>query len=168
MPNEIDLGLCLIRVMAGLLMAAHGAQKLLGWWGGSSMTKWAAELDRQGMRPAWLWAWISVGGQLAGLLLAIGLLTPITAALSLVAPMVVVVVQKWSKGFFNVRGGIEFMVSILVIGVALAITGPGAISLDAALGFQLGLPLRIGIVVIAAVGALVAVLPAKPAEMAAR
>ncbi len=169
--DGLDLGLFLMRAMAGLLMAGHGAQKLFGWWGGSSMTKWAADLEaRQGIRPGWLWAWVSVGGQFfAGLALAAGFLTPVAAAASLVGPMAVVVVQRWSKGFFNVRGGYEFMLSILLIGVALAFTGPGAISVDAALGLTIPLPFRLAIVAAAVVGALVAVLPARSAaEPAAR
>ncbi len=162
--DDMDLGLLLIRAMAGLLMAGHGAQKLFGWWGGSSMTKWSADLQKQGIRPGWLWAWISVGGQfVAGLALAVGFLTPIAAAASLVGPMAVVVVQRWSKGFFNVRGGYEFMLSILLIGVALAFTGPGAISVDAALDLTIPLPFRLAIVAAAVIGALVAVLPARSA-----
>ena len=164
MPNEIDVGLFLIRFTAGVLMAAHGAQKLLGWWGGSSMSRWAADLDGQGIRPGWLWAWISVGGQVAGLLLAAGFLTPLAAAASLIGPMAVVVVQKWPKGFFNVRGGIEFMLTILVIGVAIALTGPGAISVDSALGFAVALPIRL---VLAAGALLIGVAVALPAQRAA-
>jgi putative oxidoreductase len=164
MPDELDLGLAMIRITAGLLMAAHGAQKLLGWWGGSSMSKWSADLEGQGIRPAALRAWVSVGGQMAGLVLAIGLLTPLAAAASLVAPMVVVVVQKWPKGFFNVRGGIEFMVLILITGIALILTGPGSVSVDALIGIDLDLPVRLAIAVAAVAGALLAVLPGRSAR----
>jgi putative oxidoreductase len=164
MPDELDLGLAMIRITAGLLMAAHGAQKLLGWWGGSSMSKWSADLEGQGIRAAALWAWVSVGGQMAGLVLAIGLLTPLAAAASLVAPMVVVVVQKWPKGFFNVRGGIEFMVLILITGIALILTGPGSVSVDALIGIDLDLPVRLAIAVAAVAGALLAVLPGRSAR----
>lgn len=163
MPDEMDLGLFLIRAMAGLLMAAHGAQKLFGWWGGSSMDRWAADLDKQGIRPGRLWAYVSVGAQFfGGLMLAAGFLTPL-ATVSLIGPMVVVVVQKWSKGFFNVKGGFEFMLSILVIGVALAFTGPGAISVDVTIGFNLDLPIRVAIVAVQLIGALAAVVPAQRA-----
>lgn len=168
--NETDVGLFLIRATGGLLMAGHGAQKLLGWWGGSSMGQWAQDLEqKQGIRPGWLWAWVSVGGQFfAGLALAAGLLTPLSAAFSLVAPMVVVIVQKYPKGFFNVRGGYEFMLTILVIGAGLVLTGPGAISVDALIGFSLPAPVRVAILVAAILGALAAVLPARPpAESAA-
>jgi putative oxidoreductase len=166
--TELDFGLFLIRATAGLLMAAHGAQKLFGWFGGSSMTQWAADLERMGIRPAVAWAYISVGAQsLGGLLLAAGLLTPF-ATVSLVGPMTVVVVQKWSKGFFNVRGGYEFMLLLLLIGVALAFSGPGAISVDEAIGFGLSLELRLAIVAATIVAALVAVLPARSAVPAQR
>lgn len=164
--TEVDFGLFLIRVSAGLLMAAHGAQKLFGWFGGSSMAQWAADLDRMGIRPGMAWAYVSVGAQFfGGVLLAAGLLTPF-ATVSLVGPMAVVVVQKWSKGFFNVRGGYEFMLLLLVIGVAIGITGPGSISLDAAIGFSLPFLLRVAILAGTVVAALVAVLPARSATPA--
>ena len=166
--TDVDLGLFLIRASAGLLMAAHGAQKLFGWFGGSSMTQWTADLDRMGIRPGALWAWISVGAQFfGGLLLAAGFLTPF-ATVSLIGPMTVVVVQKWSKGFFNVRGGYEFMLLLLVIGVAFAVSGPGAISVDAVIGWELALPIRLAIVLGTIVAAVVAVAPGRSTAPAQR
>jgi putative oxidoreductase len=166
--TDVDIGLFLIRFTAGVLMAAHGAQKLFGWFGGSSMAQWTADLERMGIRPAAAWAYISIGAQfVGGLLLAAGLLTPF-ATVSLVGPMAVVVIQKWEKGFFNVRGGFEFMLLLLVIGVAFGISGPGAISLDAALGFGLPLPIRAGILVLTLLAALVALLPARSTAPAPR
>ena len=168
MVTDVDVGLFLIRATAGLLMAGHGAQKLFGWFGGSSMEQWAADLDKMGIRPAAIWAYISVGAQFfGGLLLAAGLLTPL-ATVSLVGPMAVVVIQKWSKGFFNVRGGYEFMLLLLVIGVAFGISGPGAISVDSAIGFDLSLPIRAGIVLGTLVAAVVAVVPTRSAAPAQR
>ena len=164
--SQVDTALLIVRVIAGVIMAAHGAQKLFGWFGGSSMDQWAADLDRMGIRPGRLWAYISVGAQFfGGLLLAAGLLTPL-ATVSLVGPMAVVVVQKWSKGFFNVRGGYEFMLLLLVIGVAFGISGPGAISVDAVIGFSLDLPIRVGIILVTLVAALAAVIPARAAAPA--
>jgi putative oxidoreductase len=165
--TEVDIGLFLIRATAGLLMAGHGAQKLFGWFGGSSMEQWTADLERMGIRPAAAWAYISVGAQfVGGLLLAAGLLTPL-ATVSLVGPMAVVVIQKWSKGFFNVRGGYEFMLLLLVIGVAFGVSGPGAISVDEVIGWELALPVRLAIVLGTIVAAVVAVVPGRstaPAE----
>ena len=166
--TDVDVGLFLIRATAGVLMAAHGAQKLFGWFGGSSMAQWTADLAKMGMRPAAAWAYISIGAQFfGGLLLAAGLLTPF-ATVSLVGPMSVVVIQKWDKGFFNVRGGYEFMLLLLVIGVAFGLSGPGAISVDAAIGFGLPLPVRAAIVILTLVGALAALLPARSTAAAPR
>jgi putative oxidoreductase len=166
--TDIDIGLFIIRATAGLLMAAHGAQKLFGWFGGSSMAQWTADLERMGIRPAAAWAYISIGAQFfGGLLLAAGLLTPF-ATVSLVGPMAVVVVQKWSKGFFNVRGGYEFMLLLLMIGIGIGITGPGAISVDAAMSFALALPIRVAILAATIIGSLVAVLPSARAAAPAK
>jgi putative oxidoreductase len=166
--TDVDLGLFLIRFTAGILMAAHGAQKLFGWFGGSSMAQWTADLEKMGIRPAAAWAYISIAAQfLGGLLLAAGLVTPL-ATVSLVGPMAVVVIQKWDKGFFNVRGGYEFMLLLLVIGVAFGISGPGAISVDSALGFAIPLPIRAGILILTLLGALVALVPARSTAAAPR
>ena len=111
---------------------------------------------------------ISISAQfVGGLLLAAGLLTPF-ATVSLVGPMAVVVMQKWSKGFFNVRGGYEFMLLLLVIGIAFAISGPGAISVDSAIGFSLALPIRAGIVLATLLAALIAVIPTRSTAPAPR
>ena len=63
---------------------------------------------------------------------------------------------------FNVRGGYEFMLLVLVVGAGLVLTGPGAISVDAVIGFSLPAVARAAILVLAIVGALAAVLPARP------
>ena len=74
----IALGLLILRLGVGLIVAAHGAQKLFGWWGGSGMTGWTAAMTRMRIRPAAPWAWASALAELGGgLLVAIGFLNPL-------------------------------------------------------------------------------------------
>src|SRR5450759_242824 len=74
-----DVGLLVSRVVAGLLVAGHGAQKLLGWFDGPGLKKWTEVTDQKmGMRPASFWAPIGASGELGGgLLTALGFLNPL-------------------------------------------------------------------------------------------
>ena len=72
------LGLLILRVVVGLIVAAHGFQKLFVWWGGPGMKGWVGAMNRMRIRPAVPWAWISMVTEiLGGLGLAVGLLAPL-------------------------------------------------------------------------------------------
>lgn len=106
----MDLGILIARLVLGLLMAAHGAQKLLGWFGGPGIAGTAGFFEGLGFRPGKLFAVLASSTELAsGLLVALGLLGPLGPA-AMIAVMVV------------------------AAGSVLALTGPGAYSLDRLLG----------------------------------
>lgn len=132
--NELDYALALLRVVIGLTIAAHGAQKLFGWWNGPGLAGFAGWLGSMGLRPAKAQALVAALGEfVGGLAFALGLLTPI-AALVLVAVMLVAIATVHLKsGFFVTNGGYEFNLAIIVVALAVALTGPGQISLDDAL-----------------------------------
>lgn len=137
-------GLLVLRLAVGLIVAAHGAQKLFAWWGGPGMNGWTAGMTRMRMRPPTFWAWVSALSELGGgLLLAFGFLSPFGSFAIAGAMLVAVALVHWPKGFWNSKGGYEFNLSILAAVAALALTGPGAISLDAALGIRLPEPLTL-------------------------
>jgi putative oxidoreductase len=127
-------GLLVLRVVIGLIVAAHGAQKLFGWWAGPGMTGWVSAMTRMRLRPAVPWAWISalseVGG---GIGLALGLLTPLSSIAIAGSMLVAIALVHWPNGFWNSKRGYEFNLSILAAVAAVAIAGPGAYSLDAVL-----------------------------------
>lgn len=138
------LGLLVLRVTIGLILAAHGAQKLFGWWGGPGMKGWTGAMTRLRIRPAAPWAWISALGEFfGGLGLAVGLLVPLPNLAIAGAMLVAVALIHWPKGFWNTKGGFEFNLSILAAAAAIALTGPGSYSLDAALGIRLPEPLTL-------------------------
>lgn len=140
----VSLGLLVLRVVIGLIMAAHGAQKLLGWWGGPGMKNWTAGMTRMRLRPPMAWAWISVLGEvLGGLGLATGLLIPLPNLAIAGAMLVAIALVHWPKGFWNGKGGYEFNLSILAAITAIALAGPGAYSLDALLRIQLPEPVTL-------------------------
>lgn len=72
----------------------------------------------------------------SGLFLAVGLLTPAAAAVALGVMLVAAVSVHWKKGFFVTQGGVEYTVVLAGAAAALAFTGPGALSADAALGIS--------------------------------
>jgi putative oxidoreductase len=129
-------GILFLRVVLGLIMAGHGAQKLFGWWGGPGLQGVHGWLTGMRFRGGWLPALMLVTGEFGGgLLLALGLGTPF-AAFAVVAVMVVAIATiPWRNGFWNGAGGYEFNLLILSAAATLAATGPGRFSLDRAFGW---------------------------------
>jgi putative oxidoreductase len=137
----MDGGLLLIRAVLGGIMAAHGAQKLFGWFGGFGVAGTAGWLESMGFKQARLHA--SVNGLAefgGGLFLALGLLTPLGAAAVAGVMFVAIATVHWSNGFFNSSGGYEFNLLIAATSIALAMTGPGSISIDSLAGWNLAGP----------------------------
>jgi len=126
-----DLALALVRVVVGLVIAAHGAQKVLGVWGGPGLAGWTQGVTRMGMRPAAFWAWVSAFAELAGgIAFALGFLLPIVAAALSIQMGVAIARAHWSKGFWNSKGGIEFPFALGAIAAINGVVDPGAYSLD--------------------------------------
>lgn len=134
----MEIGLLLLRLVIGSTMAAHGAQKLFGWFGGFGISGTGGWLESMGFRPAKLHAAVTGLSEFGGgLLLAFGLLTPLGAAAIAGVMFVAIATVHLPNGFFNSSGGFEFNLVLAVGAIALAFTGPGAISLDNAFGFNL-------------------------------
>src|SRR6266705_366609 len=139
-----DLALALVRAVVGLVIAAHGAQKVLGVWGGPGLAGWTQGMTRMGMRPAAFWAWVSAFAELAGgIAFALGLLLPVVAAALTIQMAVAIARAHWSKGFWNGKGGIEFpftlgtiaagvYVAVLVVGTLAYLVGARAVGPESA------------------------------------
>jgi putative oxidoreductase len=134
----MDTGLLLLRIVLGGLIAAHGAQKLFGWFGGYGIAGTGGWLESMGFRTAKLQATITGLSEFGGgLLLALGFLTPL-AALAVAGVMFVATASvHWTKGFFNGEGGFEFNLLIFGAAITLAFTGPGRYSIDHAFDWTL-------------------------------
>jgi putative oxidoreductase len=131
----MTIGLLILRVVIGITMAAHAAQKLFGWFGGGGIAGTAQFMEQLGFRPGRLHAvlagLVEAGG---GLLLAAGLVTPLAAAMIISVMLVATATVHSAHGFFIQNGGYEYNLTLAAGALALAFTGPGALSLDAALG----------------------------------
>lgn len=133
----MEIGLLLLRLTAGLALTAHGAQKLFGWFGGPGLDATGQFFETIGFLPgrrhALMAGLAETGG---GLLLALGLFTPIGAAL-ICSVMLVAMAVNIKKGFFAQNGGYEYALVLGVVALSVAFTGPGSLSLDALFGNHL-------------------------------
>lgn len=133
----LSAGLLIARLALGLAMAAHGAQKLLGWFGGYGLKGTGGFFEGLGFRPGVAFAAAaSLSEVVGGLLLALGFLGPIGPALIIGVMIVATVTVHIKNGFFAATNGFE--VAYLYAGgaAALLLTGPGLYSLDAVLGLD--------------------------------
>jgi putative oxidoreductase len=131
----IDLGILVLRMAFGAAIAAHGAQKLFGWFGGYGLKGTGGFFETIGFRPGIAFAAAAGLSEFGGgVLLVLGLFTPLGAAGALAAMLVAWVSVHLNNGFFAMNNGIEVPFLYAVAAVGLAFTGGGAFSLDARLG----------------------------------
>jgi putative oxidoreductase len=133
----MELGLLIIHAVVGLLFAGHGAQKLFGWFGGRGVDRTGAVMESLGLRPGRAMA-VAAGGSefVGGLLLVLGLLTPLAAALLVAVCVVAARTAHAGKGLWNAEGGWELVMVLAVVALGLAFNGAGDWSLDAAIGWD--------------------------------
>ena len=128
-------GLLALRLVVGLVMAAHGTQKLFGWLGGYGIAGTGHFFEGLGFRPGRLFAAAAGTSELlGGLLIAAGFLGPIGPVMVLATMIVAIVTVHWSGGLFASTNGVELPLIYAAVAIGLIFTGPGAYSLDAALG----------------------------------
>ena len=131
----MNIGLLLLRLVLGLLMAAHGSQKLFGWFGGHGLAAVSGMFESLGFRPGRLFAAAAALSEFgSGLLMALGLCGPVGPALMLAVMIVAAISVHWRNGLFAMSNGIEVPLLYATGATALALTGPGGYSLDALLG----------------------------------
>lgn len=151
----MDVGLLLLRVIVGLTVAAHGGQKLFGWFGGPGREGFAQFLESLGFRRTRFHTWLAGGAELVGgVFLALGLLTPLAAAAIIGVMITATLAVHVKNGFFAANGGYEFPLLIAVSATAVTLTGPGAYAVDALAGWSVsGAAWALGAVFLAALAA---------------
>jgi putative oxidoreductase len=134
-PQTLSVGLLVIRVVIGFVMAAHGAQKLLGWFGGYGLTRTGEFFAHLGFRPGRAFAAAASLTEITGgFLVALGFLGPVGPALVISVMIVAAITVHWEHGLFASENGIEVPLLYATVAVALVLTGYGRYSLDARLG----------------------------------
>jgi putative oxidoreductase len=132
----MDTGLLIVRLVFGALLVGHGTQKLFGWFGGHGLDATSRFFHSLGFRPGRTMAAVAglaeAGG---GVLLALGLLTPLAGA-AIVGTLLVAASVHLEKGLWGTNGGYELALLYGVLAAAVAISGPGSVSLDRAFGID--------------------------------
>jgi putative oxidoreductase len=127
--HTYDTGLLLLRVCLGLTMAGHGTQHLFGWFDGVGLEATGKSFSGSGYPAGQVMAVIAGACQLlGGLGLALGALTPLSAA-AVVGTMINATAAKWDGGFF-LPTGMEYEFILAASVAALALTGPGRLAVD--------------------------------------
>lgn len=134
-PQMLGIGLLVARLVLGLLMAAHGAQKLFGWFGGYGLNATGEFMVQLGFPSGRAFASAASVGEIAsGLLVALGLLGPIGPAIMISVMIVAAVTVHLRNGVFATQNGIELPLLYGTGALAIALAGFGPYSLDALLG----------------------------------
>jgi len=145
----MDTGLLIVRLVFGAVLAGHGAQKLFGWFGGHGLDGTSGFFHSLGFRPGRAMAALAglseAGG---GLLLAFGLLTPLAGA-AIVGTLLVAASVHLEKGVWGTNGGYELALLYGVLAAAVAVSGPGSVSLDRAFGIDDSWSVGLGLAAIA-------------------
>ena len=132
----MNFGLLVLRLAVGLVVTPHGLQKLFGWFGGPGVKKTTAIFGEIGFRAVAAMTALAIASELGALAFAAGFGTPF-AAVGVVALLVNAYVTVQRKiGFFNTTGGYEYNIAVIAVVVAVSAIGPGAWSLDHALGWD--------------------------------
>lgn len=152
----MEVGMLLLRVVVGALFVGHGTGKLFGWFAGGGVAETAAYFRSLGYRsPRALAVVAGATEALAGLALVLGWFTPLAAAALIGVMLNASVAGHGEAGLWSENDGYEYPLVLIVLGVALAWSGPGAYALDVALGWELaGADWAIGAAVLGAVPAM--------------
>jgi putative oxidoreductase len=129
--TEAGLAAFFLRIPVGIILAAHGAQKLFGWFGGYGLEgtgQWMASI---GLEPGYLMALMAGSAEFfGGIALVVGLLVRPAALVSAVTMVVAIVTVHLDNGLFMSNNGYEFALTLLAATVALTIQGAGSYSVD--------------------------------------
>lgn len=129
--TQAGYGLTVLRIVAGLTFAAHGAQKLFGWFGGYGLEGVGQWMESIGLSPGYWMALMAGSAEFfGGLALIVGVLARPAAAVLAVTMLVAIITVHLANGFFMSNNGYEFALALLAMSLAVVIEGAGKLSLD--------------------------------------
>ncbi|MGE4369254.1 MAG: DoxX family protein [Burkholderiaceae bacterium] len=124
-----------LRLVAGIIFMAHGAQKLFGWFGGYGLEGTGQWMDSIGLSPGYLMALLAGSGEFfGGLALVVGLLVRPASAVLAVALVVAFFCVHIDLGLFFANNGYVFALALLAMAVSLLLSGAGRLSVDSLFG----------------------------------
>lgn len=134
MSTDAGWGALALRIPVGIIFAAHGAQKLFGWFGGYGLEGTGQWMDSIGLSPGYLMALLAGGAEFfGGLALIAGLLVRPASAVLAFAMLIAIFSVHIGNGLFMSNNGYEFGLALLAVSVSLVFSGAGRVSIDRAL-----------------------------------
>lgn len=135
-----DLGLLLLRAALGVVFIAHGLQKAFGWWGGSGLQGFKDTLAEAGYQNAGVLTYVAAGALIAsGVLLVLGLFTPLAAAVALAflvnSVLATFTSQREDGGLFIFGSAAEYLLMLSVVAAVVILAGPGRYGFDGGRGW---------------------------------
>lgn len=127
----VDFCLLVMRVIVGLIFAAHGAQKVLGSFGGPGLAGFVEGMGAIGYP-------VAIGEFLGGLGIIVGFLTRFSAASNIVIMLGAIGMVHGANGFFLKAGGFEYNLALIGLLLPIMLLGPGRISVARFLPFSKG------------------------------
>ncbi|PLT29590.1 DoxX family protein [Peribacillus deserti] len=126
----LDAGLLIIRLVIGLALMAHGAQKLFGWFGGYGLKGTGQWMESLGLKPGYGMALLAGLGEFGGgFLFASGIFTWAGSILIIATMLVAIIKVHAANGFWVTQNGYEFNLILIALVLGIALTGPGAYTL---------------------------------------
>ena len=137
MATDAGIGVLMMRVPLGIVLAAHGAQKLFGWFGGYGLEGVGGWFDSIGLSPGLYLAALAGSAEFfGGLMMIFGFMTRLGAAAAGFTMLVAIVVVHMSSGLF-LPDGVEFALVLMAACLCLVFEGGGTFSVDQALAANL-------------------------------
>jgi putative oxidoreductase len=128
----------MLRVPVGIILAAHGSQKLFAWFGGYGLEGTGQWMESIGLAPGFLMALLAGSAEFfGGIALMLGFLTRPAAIVSAFTMIIAIFSVHFSNGLFMSNNGYEFALTLFAVNVALAIQGGGKYSVDSAIANKL-------------------------------
>ena len=132
-----SIGVLIVRLVVGGLLAGHGAQKLFGWFGGAGLEGTAGWMESMRLRPGTAWARLAGGSELGGgLLTALGFLNPLGPIAAMGAMSMAWAKVHLGNPVWSTKGGAELPLTNIAVLSALTVAGPGRLSLDSLFGIR--------------------------------
>ncbi|WP_020210150.1 DoxX family protein [Gilvimarinus chinensis] len=129
--SNAGLSALALRVPVGVILLAHGAQKLFGWFGGYGLEGTGQWMESIGLAPGyWMAALAGSAEFFGGAALILGLLVRPAAIVSAFTMLVAIFSVHWANGLFMSNNGYEFALALLAASVSLSLSGAGAVSVD--------------------------------------
>ncbi len=131
LKSDAGMAALILRVPVGIILAAHGAQKLFGWYGGYGLEATGQWMASIGLEPGYLMALLAGSAEFfGGLALVLGVLTRPAAAVSALTMLVAIFSVHFVHGLFISNNGYEYALALFAATLALTFPGAGSYAVD--------------------------------------